>query len=51
LKSGTLNVVETHNGHILGNAAAGFTQRLDGADRRNIIERKETGEEFTRGKK
>ena len=51
LKSGTLNVVKAHNGHILGNAAAGFTQRLDGADRGNIIERKETGERFSRGEK
>src|SRR6267154_4065769 len=51
LKSGTLNVVKAHNGHILGNTAAGFTQRLDGADRGNIIERKETRERFFRGEK
>src|SRR6266436_7073404 len=51
LKSGTLNIVEAHNGDILGNTAAGFTQRLDGADRGNIIERKETREGFSRSEK
>src|SRR6267143_6311404 len=51
LKSGTLNVVKAHNGHVLRNAEAGFTERLDGADRGNIIERKETRERFSRGEK
>jgi len=51
LKSGTLNIVEAHNGDILGNTAAGFTQRLHGADRGNIIERKETREGFSRSEK
>src|ERR1700687_6068347 len=51
LKSGTLNIVKAHNGHIFGNAAAGFTQRLDGSDRGDIIERKETREGFSRSEK
>jgi hypothetical protein len=46
-----LNVVKTHYGNVLGYTPACFTQSLNGANRGNIVERKQSREWLARGEK
>lgn len=48
LKRGALNFVEAHYGNVLRYASACFTQGLNGANRRHVIERKQGREWLAR---
>src|SRR5437899_2714377 len=49
LEGGTLDVIKAHHRNIFGDTPASFAQRLDGADRGNIIECEKSSEGFARG--